>query len=131
MTCKPGRWKSRSVDLRVLGTAGSLVTLLAGCSGGSNQRNVYNSEADCGLDYALSVCTTRGYARGGQFFGPVYRVVKGVPQSCNSQDPGPGSLPTHRVSIEPVRGGLGCSRRSSWRSGSGSSNSGYRWSSGG
>lgn len=129
MTGKASRWRSRSVDLRLLGTAGSLVTLLAGCSDGSHQRNVYNNETDCGLDYPLSTCTQRGYSQGNRFFGPVYRVVNGIPKACNSQDPGGGLAPTHRVSVEPVRGGFSCSRRSWWRSSG--NNSGHRWTSGG
>ncbi|MFM9943563.1 MAG: hypothetical protein ACKVP7_29195 [Hyphomicrobiaceae bacterium] len=132
MTAKNGRWKSRRVDLRVLGTAGSLVTLLAGCSNAKFERNVYKSETDCGLDYALSVCTQQGMRQADRFLGPAYRVVNGRPSACNSRDPGAGPLSTRRLGVEPsLRGGFGCSRRSGWSSSNRNNNSSYRWSSGG
>lgn len=111
----PVRWRSRSVDLRLLGTAGSLVTLLAGCSSGTYHRNVYNSGADCAADYSLSICNQHGSPQSDRFLGPMYRMLNGRGASCDSRDPGPGPLASRRVGVEPVvRGGFACrnSRRS-------------------
>lgn len=132
MTNCSSRWRSRSVNLRVLGSAGSLVTLLAGCSNANYERNVYKNESDCGLDYPLSVCVSQGSRESSRFLGPVYRVVNGRPSSCDSRDPGAGSLITPRIGVEPaLRGGFGCSRRSGWSRSTRNNSSGYRWSSGG
>lgn len=132
MMRRSSRWRSRSVNLKVLGTAGSLVTLLAGCSNATYERNVYKDEADCGLDYALSVCSQQGVRESDRFLGPAYRVVNGRASACNSRDPGPGSVFSRRVETVPaLRGGFGCSRRTGWSRSSRNTNSGYRWSSGG
>jgi uncharacterized protein YgiB involved in biofilm formation len=125
------RWKSSAVDLRLLGTAGSLVTLLAGCSNATHHRNVYKGVEDCAADYTTSTCQSSGSQLTDRFLGPVYRMVRGRPSSCNSQDPGAGLLATRRIGVEQVvRGGFACRRSSSSRS-SYRNNSGYRWSSGG
>ncbi len=132
MTQRSSRWRSRSVNLRVLGTAGSLVTLLAGCSNATYERNVYKDDTDCGLDYPLSICSQQGTRDGNRYLGPVYRVVDGRPSSCNSRDPGPGPISSRRIGVEPaLRGGFGCSRRSGWSRSTRNNSSGYRWSSGG
>lgn len=127
----PTRWKSRSVDLRLLGTAGSLVTLLAGCSNASHHRNVYKGVEDCAADYTTSTCHQSGTQRADRFLGPVFRMVGGRPSSCDSRDPGAGTLATRRIGTEQVtRGGFAC-RRSSTGSHYRNTNSGYRWTSGG
>ncbi|MGE0699576.1 MAG: hypothetical protein AB7O57_10805 [Hyphomicrobiaceae bacterium] len=125
------RWRSKAVDLVLLGTAGSLASLLGGCSGSgpsttySNDyhRNVYASAADCARDYGAAVCAAKGTERFSQYLGPTYRVVSGIPAPCHSSDPGPGRLAaaSPRTSVE--RGGFGpsCSRRSTRRSWSTSS----------
>lgn len=116
------RWRSRAVDLALLGTAGSLMTLLAGCSGGTTyssdyHRNVYASAQDCARDYGAGVCASKGTHRSDRFLGPAYRMISGRASACHSSDPGPGrALASARLTIE--RGGFGpsCSRRSSSRS---------------
>ncbi len=132
MTAMPSRWKSRTVDLRVLGTAGSLVTLLAGCSNATYERNVYQSEADCGGDYALSVCARQGLQQSDRFLGPVYRVVNGRPTSCDARDPGAGPNTSRRIGVtQALRGGFGCRSSGMGHSGYRNTTSGYRWTSGG
>ena len=122
------RWRSRAVELVLLGSAGSLVTLLGGCTSNivySNdyQRNVYASAADCAQDYGLGSCTAR-IANGSQYLGPPYRVLAGIPVSCHASDPGPGRLRALSPRLEVVRGGFGprCrqagSSSRSWRSSS-------------
>lgn len=114
------RWRSRAVNLAVLGTAGSLATLMAGCSdSGSYQRNVYPSFADCIADYSATACTSRGTPGTAPYVGPSYRVVNGIPRACRAGDPGGGRAPSgRRISIEPARAGFGtsCRRTSSSRS---------------
>lgn len=113
MTLPRSRWRSRSVDLRLLGTAGSLMTLLAGCSSATFQRNVYRSVEDCAADYNQTTCHSRGQQLVNRFLGPVYRLVAGRPSSCNSSDPGAGTFASRRIGIEPVtRGGFGTACRS-------------------
>lgn len=113
------RWRSDRVKLVLLGTAGSLMTLLAGCSSGTtswssdNHRNVYASEADCVTDYSAALCAAKGEARGSRFLGPGYRVIGGRPIACSVNDPGPGrSIGSPKVDVE--RGGFGprCRSRS-------------------
>jgi hypothetical protein len=129
MSAACSRWRSRRVDLRVLGTAGSLATLLAGCSNATMERNVYKDATDCASDYSAATCAKLGIPRADRFVGPVYRVVAGRPQPCRSSDPGPGRFPSNRIGIEPAgRFGFGTSCSSRTRSGGGS---GYRWHSGG
>lgn len=116
------RWRSRTVDLVLLGTAGSLMTMLGGCSSGtvfSNDyhRNVYASAADCAKDYSIGLCMLRT-PNGTQYLGPAYRVIGGIPASCQSSDPGPGRLRTLSPRVEVARGGFGprCRQSSSNRS---------------
>lgn len=119
------RWRSEGVELVLLGTAGSLMTLLSGCSGinttwsSDHHRNVYASEADCATDYSAAVCAAKGETQGSRFLGPGYRVIVGLPSACSSSDPGPGrSVGSLKVGVE--RGGFGprC-RTSSTSSGGG------------
>ncbi len=112
MNVRRPRWRSEGVNLMLLGTAGSLMTLLAGCSGGNttwsndHHRNVYASEADCTADYAAAVCTAKGETRGNRFLGPGYRVIAGRPSPCAASDPGPGrAIASPKVGVE--RGGFG------------------------
>ncbi len=117
------RWRSKAVNLVVLGTAGSLATLLSGCSSdsGTYHRNVYKNHADCVFDYRGSVCSTEVLATGPKVLGPAYRMVNGQPSACNGRDPGAGpSWNARRIGVEPARGGFGC-RRSSSASSSGRS----------
>ncbi len=105
------RWRSRAVDLVLLGTAGSLMTLLGGCSSNavySNDyhRNVYASAADCAKDYSVVTCTPRT-ANGTQYLGPAYRMLAGVPIACHSSDPGAGRLSALSPRVEVARGGFG------------------------
>jgi len=110
------RWRSRAVDLRLLGTAGSLMTLLAGCSGATYQRNVYKDTSGCTADYSATVCVQQGQQMADRFLGPTYRVKSGQPSPCTSRDPGAGSFMSRRIGVEPtVRGGFACDRSSSRR----------------
>ena len=135
MTTRRSRWRSRAVNLRLLGTAGSLVTLLAGCSNATQQRNVYRDSTDCAADYSSAICAQHGFLRSiDRFFGPVYRMVSGRHTPCKSTEPGPGpAFGTRRTGVEPVsRFGFGAScssRTSGTRSGGGSRHS--FWSGGG
>lgn len=118
------RWRSKAVNLVVLGTAGSLGTLLSGCSSdsGTYHRNIYKNYADCVFDYGGSVCSTEVLNNSQKVLGPAYRMVNGRPSSCNGQDPGAGpSWNSRRVSVEPARGGFGCRRSTSSSSSSGRS----------
>lgn len=122
MSARLTRWRSRAVDLVLLGTAGSLATLLGGCSGSGMtyssdyHRNVYASTADCARDYTLAQCTSETSAGRTRVIGPTYRVVAGLPVPCASGDAGAGrlsaALASPRTGIE--RGGFGprCGRRS-------------------
>jgi len=119
------RWRSRAVNLVLLGTAGSLATLLGGCSSGktySNEyhRNVYASAEDCAKDYSAAQCSTGGTNQlVGRYLGPAYRMIAGRPLACSASDPGPGrGLQSARLGIE--RGGFGpsCNRRRASRSSS-------------
>jgi hypothetical protein len=122
------RWRSSVVDLKLLGTAGSLVTLLAGCSNATHHRNVYKDIEDCVSDYSTATFHQYGTQQTNRFLGPVYRMANGRPSACNGQDPGAGRLGTRRIGTEQVvRGGFACRRGSSYRN----SNRGSRWSSGG
>lgn len=125
--CRP-RWRSKAVNLAMLGTAGGLMTGLSGCGqSGTFQRNVYNSMADCGADYALATCSAKGLQDAGRFLGPVYRTVAGRPQACNTQDPGGGPLVnSRRISVAVARGGFGVACRSSSARSGGSGGSSYR-----
>ncbi|MDX2158722.1 MAG: hypothetical protein SFW09_19645 [Hyphomicrobiaceae bacterium] len=124
MSTRRPRWRSRGVDLVLLGTAGSLATLLTGCSGNSSSysndyhRNVYGSAADCAADYGETLCVQKGEPQlGSRYLGPAFRMVAGRPSACHSSDPGPGrALNSPRIDIQ--RGGFGpkCSRRTSRRS---------------
>jgi hypothetical protein len=114
MSTGRARWRSRGVELLLLGTAGSLATLLGGCSSGSSthhssdyHRNVYRSAADCAVDYGAELCRVKGeQAFSDRFVGPPYRVLSGRPSACHSSDPGPGrALASPRVEIQ--RGGFG------------------------
>lgn len=122
------RWRSRAVNLVLLGTAGSLATLLGGCSGSTTysndyHRNVYASAADCARDYSPSQCTSGSTGGVSRVLGPTYRVVGGLPSACATGDPGPGrlsgGLASPRTGIE--RGGFGpsCGRRRYTSSGRG------------
>jgi uncharacterized protein YgiB involved in biofilm formation len=117
MTQLPARRRSRSVKLVLVGVAGTAATLAGGCSSGgvSYQRNVYRTLEDCIRDYSLAVCQSKGYKLGGEYVGPTYRLVRGSPQSCRSEDPGDGRFHSNRVSTMVERSGFGvsCSRRSS------------------
>jgi hypothetical protein len=112
MSGEAPRWRSRAVNLVLLGTAGSLVTLLGGCSGGNTgysndyQRNVYASAEDCARDYSPLACTPRA-STSTQFLGPPYRAVGGVPSACQSSDPGPGRLLVGSPRVDVLRGGFG------------------------
>ena len=123
MSSKRPRWRSGGVKLVLLGTAGSLMTLLSGCSSNTtwssdHHRNVYASEADCAVDYSAAVCAAKGEKRGERFIGPGYRVIGGRASACSSSDPGPGrSIGAQKVAVE--RGGFGPRCRTSTRSGSG------------
>ncbi len=112
------RWRSEAVPLRVLGSTGALVALgLGGCSQGSFHRNVYDSAADCAMDYSASQCTARAEGRATAYLGPVYRMADGVASACRSGDPGGGRTATLRRGIELVqRGGFGSTCRSRSRS---------------
>lgn len=127
MTPARKRRRSAAVDLALLGTAGSLATLLAGCTSqtGTFHRNVYRSIEDCASDYARAVCVSEGQQRGGNFVGPVYRMVGLVPNACRSDDKGVGrAFGSKKIFVESViRGGLGtsCPSSSSGRSWSRSS----------
>jgi uncharacterized protein YgiB involved in biofilm formation len=117
------RWRSRTVDLVLLGTAGSLMTLLGGCSGSNTSyssdyhRNVYASAEDCAKDYSAISCTPKA-AGSTQYLGPPYRVIGGVPRACHSSDMGPGRNLVFSPRVDVVRGGFGprCSQSSSSRS---------------
>ena len=118
MTGNAPRWRSRTVNLVLLGTAGSLLTLLGGCSSASGtyssdyHRNVYASAEDCAQDYSAATCSTKGESRGNRFLGPAFRMAGGRPSPCAGSDPGPGrAVASPRTGIE--RGGFGpsCSRR--------------------
>lgn len=125
MSGETTRWRSRAVNLVLLGTAGSLATLLGGCSSGTTwsndyHRNVYASAADCAADYGSAVCSSKGTQQDKRFLGPAYRMIGGIASACGSGDPGPGKgLASPRTSIE--RGGFGpsCSRRRYTSSGRG------------
>jgi hypothetical protein len=125
MNGQPLRRRSRSVNLVLVGVAGTAASLAGGCSGGvvSYQRNVYNSVADCARDYSAGLCQSRGYSAGTTFVGPVYRLRNGIPSACRSDDPGAGRRGSPRIGTQIDRGGFGvsCSRRSSSRSSSGRS----------
>jgi hypothetical protein len=123
MSGKASRWRSWAVDLVLLGTTGSLVALLGGCSQGTNysndyQRNVYASAADCARDYSPAACTPRA-STSAQFLGPPYRVVGGLPSACHTSDMGAGRLQAASPRVEILRGGFGpsCRRAGSSRSG--------------
>lgn len=130
MSAEAPRWRSRAVNLVLLGTAGSLATMLGGCSGGSGMtysndyhRNVYASAADCARDYSPLQCSAEGTPNRPRVLGPAYRMVAGLPSACATGDPGPGrlssGLASPRTGIE--RGGFGpsCSRRRYTSSGRG------------
>ena len=123
------RWRSKAVNLAMLGTAGGLMTGLSGCGqSGTFHRNIYNGLLDCAADYSALICSSKGEQGNGRFLGPVYRMVGGRPSSCNSHDPGGGpALGSRRIATEIERGGFGVACRSrSWSSGSsGSSRSGF------
>lgn len=114
------RWRSRAVDLVLLGTAGSLVTLLGGCSGGSTgysndyHRNVYATASDCARDYSAAACMPRA-TTSTQYLGPPYRVIGGLPSACHSSDMGAGRLRALSPRVDVLRGGFGpsCRRASS------------------
>lgn len=125
MTQGLARRRSRSVNLVLVGVAGTAASLVGGCSGGSisYQRNVYKSLADCALDYSQSTCLAKGYNAGDTYVGPVYRMKNGIPSSCRAEDPGDGRSHSVRFSTQVERSGFGvsCSRRSSSSSSSRSS----------
>jgi hypothetical protein len=126
MSGEAPRWRSRAVDLVLLGTAGSLMTLLSGCSSGSTgysndyRRNVYASAEDCARDYSPLSCTPRA-STSTQYLGPPYRVIGGLPSACHSSDMGPGRLLVASPRVGVLRGGFGPSCRRS-------SSSGRSWS---
>lgn len=120
MSGNVSRWRSRAVDLVLLGTAGSLATLLGGCSGGNTgysndyHRNVYATASDCARDYSALSCTQRA-TTSTQFLGPPYRVIGGIASACHSSDMGAGRLRALSPRVDVLRGGFGpsCRRTSS------------------
>lgn len=106
------RWRSSAVKLALVGAGGAMASL-GGCSGGSHQRNVYNSMADCAADYSMSTCSRKGEQGAGRFLGPVYRMVSGKPNACSSQDPGAGpSWNSSKIAVERAGFGYSCRSRS-------------------
>ena len=127
MIQEPFRRRSKVVKLVLVGVAGTAATMSGGCSKVSYQRNIYANAADCARDYSQTVCSSKGELGFGNFKGPLYRLVNGIPSACQTGDPGSGAFTSSRkISTQVDRNGFGvsCNRR---RTGTGSSSRQSFW----